>query len=262
MSLPELTNWDQTRMTLHHTLRVLLLARLVGVDPLPIGLRHSLRPTPKGVTTGKLNFGGELTFDYRAAKVTYFQDGTAIAEFDIQHYSQKTLAVALFEAIAGQGHQLEPDFTRAEDATPLILDSKMAVNYGEVQWAMFRALSHLKANFIGSQSPLVVWAHGFDLSTLWFPGGMDEHNDPHINFGFSPGTPDLGQPYVYFYVYPALEELPDHLPEIVTWHTAWSTPGGIIPYERFANVEDSESLIVNTLFDVYETVFGLLIGSV
>jgi hypothetical protein len=110
----------------------------------------------------------------------------------------------------------------------------------------------------GPQTPIILWPHGFDQSTLWFVDGMDEHKDPQINVGFSPGTSDVGQPYFYFYAWPVPDRLPEKLPDAIWWNTAWSTPGGVLTYEKFANESDPDAFVTHVLDEVYQTASAML----
>ena len=87
---------------------------------------------------------------------------------------------------------------------------------------------------------------------------MVESEDPQINFGFSPGTPDVGQPYFYFYAWPPPAGLQDRMPDIVDWHTGWHAPGGAIPYERFASAADPELLVLEALIEIYRVASEML----
>jgi len=252
MTLPTLYQWDNTRAALHKSLTPLLLARIADLDPLPNALRHSLIPASSGARSGQLNSGGEMLFDYTDRRIRYMRNDDLVFAIEVEGHSQRSLTEAVCRGLEDVGISLDIDLSKAEDETPLTFSADHAAAYAALQWRMYRALAILKARFYGSQTPLVLWPHGFDLSTLWFADGMDEHGDSHINFGFSPGTPDVGQPYLYFYVWPVQERIISQLPDIVDWHTDWSTPGGLIPYDRFSNESDPESLIIDTLYQVYE----------
>ena len=108
----------------------------------------------------------------------------------------------MFDAFEQVVHKLDPDRKKVTETTPFQPDSDQAKTYAQVMWRMFGTLARLKAHMYGPQTPIALWPHGFDLSTIWFVDGMEERYDPHINFGFSPGTPDVGQPYFYFYAWP------------------------------------------------------------
>lgn len=258
MTLPELNDWDATRTALHQSMQVLRSTRLLGSKPLPNDLHYSAIPISNGATTGLLSFGGALQLNYRRAAIVYLKDGGEVFHIPLEGHNQTSLFDATFAAFARVGHNLEPNRSKITETTAFNLNPDTATHYAEIQWRMFMVLSVLKGRMLGGQTPVALWPHGFDLSTLWFVDGMNEHEDPHVNFGFSPGTPDIGQPYFYFYAWPVPEGLADKLPESITWHTAWSTPGGILRYDQFANNDTPEALPGNTLISVYNTVSALM----
>ena len=253
MSLPELSNWDDTKTALHQAMQVLRSARLLGVDPMPVELEYSTIPIPEGATTGKLSFGGELQLDYTQGAIVYVdKNGNEAFKFALNGHTQTSLFDTVFQAFADAGTPLEPSRSKITESTPFNLDLGQAQTYAQVQWQMYLILSAVKGRMLGPQTPVALWPHGFDLSTIWFAEGMDEHNDPQMNFGFSPGTPDIGQPYFYVYAFPLPEGFSDALPDIFNWNTSWSTPGGYIRYDQFATADDAEGVIANALISAYQ----------
>lgn len=258
MTLPDLSNWDDTRNALHQSLQVLRAARLLGVEPLPNELEYSTIPTPTGASTGPLNFGGELRLDFVQAAVIYARDGAEVFRVALDGHSQTSLFDAVFAEFERVGHRLMPDRKKITETVPFALDKTQAATYAGVMWRMYGILARVKAHFYGPQTPLVLWPHGFDLSTVWFVDGMDEHRDPQMNFGFSPGTPDIGQPYFYFYAWPVPGGLPDRLPPLINWNSDWSTPGGFIRYDQFAGHDDPDTLVMDALVGAYNVASGML----
>lgn len=260
MSLPKLQDWQDTKQILHDAIQIVLRARLINRDPMPNSLQYSTLPTHFGATSGELAFGGVLEFHYVSGDIVYRRNGDSIFAVDINGKSQTEAFEQVFEAFGEAGLDLEPTRDKITGLTPFELDLEQAFEYADVQWRMYTVLGMLKGRMVGGQTPIALWPHGFDLSTLWFPGKMDEHNEPHMNFGFSPGTPEVGQPYIYFYAYPLPEKLPDGLPDIVTWNTAWSTPGGVIEYDKFCDERQPEIALLDILTDIYNLV-APMIGS-
>ncbi|HLV36689.1 MAG TPA: DUF5996 family protein [Spirillospora sp.] len=261
MSLPAYADWKDAKPALHQAAQVLNVIRVASHDPLPNALRHSLRPIPSGATTDALNFGGTLTLNYTDGAIIYSEAGQETFRAALTGKSQTALFNTVLGGIQQAGHTLDPDRARITGTEPLNLDLTQAKLYAEVQWRMFQMLAIVKASLFGPQNPLVLWPHGFDLSLLWFVDGMEERADPHLNFGFSPGTPDVGQPYVYFYTYPALPALRDHLPDWVTWTTNWSAPGGYIKYDQFAHDSQPEHRLIDTLLGIYRAASEMLKAS-
>lgn len=258
MNLPTLTNWNDTKTALHQAFAPLLLAHLAAVEPLPNALRYGMYPTPFGATTFSLSTGGRLELDYLETEIRYIEDNKTIFTVPVEGHSQKSLTEAVFSELTSAGHPLRPDMSKSDSTTHLKINPAQAHAYAEVQWRMALVLARVKAHLTGFQTPVLVWGHGFDLSTLWFVDGSDDHNDAHINFGFSPGTPEVGQAYVYFYVFPAQNELENRIPDLFDWNTAWSTPGGVLRYDRFAHENDPESLVVDALLEVYRVASTML----
>lgn len=260
MPLPGLNEWHAMKDTLHQAAQVISQVRLTGVDALPNSMQYGVYPMPYGATTGKLKYGGTFHFDYGMGKYIYEKDGNEVFEVSLSGHSPKSAFKAVFDALAEQGQDLEPNWEKATSTNPIELNTDHAENYAEVQWWTHGVLARLKTWMFGPQSPIMLWSHGFDLSTLWFVEGMDEHNDPHINFGWSPGTPDVGQPYFYFYAYPQPDGLAEQLPADIHWHTEWATPGGLIKYEQFVGAEDPDEYVFNLLYAAYKSASTLLKG--
>jgi hypothetical protein len=258
MSLPKLQEWQRTKQVLHDALQIVLRASLIDRDPQPNDLQYSTVPTHFGATSGELTFGGVLELHYVSGDLVYRRDGEPVFAVDINGKSQTEVFDHVFKAFAEAGLDLDPTRDKITGLAPFVLDLDQASGYAALQWHMYMTLSMLKGRLYGPQTPVALWPHGFDLSTLWFPGAMDEQNEPHINFGFSPGTPDVGQPYVYFYTWPVPDQLPDGLPEMMTWNTAWSTPGGLLEYEKFRDERQPELVVVELLTDIYQLVAPLL----
>jgi hypothetical protein len=258
MTLPDLSNWDETRTALHQSMQTLRSTRLLGVDPMPNELEYSAIPIASGATTGPLSFGGELQLDFTRTAVIYERDGAETFAIGLQGYNQTSLFDAVFNAFGRVGQRLDPNRNKVTETKPFQPDIGQAKTYAEVMWRMFGTLARLKARMYGPQTPIALWPHGFDLSTIWFVDGMDERHNPHINFGFSPGTPDVGQPYFYFYAWPVPDGLDKQIPSLAEWHTEWGTPGGVIRYERFARESDPETVVADALVEAYRTASGLL----
>ncbi|PJF41706.1 MAG: hypothetical protein D6737_10495 [Chloroflexi bacterium] len=260
-SLPPLNNWESTRAALHQSLQPLRSTRLLGSEEQPNELHYSTWPTPYGATTGPLNFGGELKLDYGRGAVIYERDGAEVFGVTLQGKNQTSLFDAVFAEFEKAGHEFEPNRSKVTETTPYDFNPSLAKDYAEAQWRVYTAMARFKATVFGAQSPIVLWPHGFDLSTLWFPAGVDEHKDPQMNFGFSPGTPD--RPYLYFYAWPHPAELPEAeterppLPYNGQWVT-WSGPGAMFMYDDFVNEANPEEAITNALRAAYELVSPMM----
>jgi len=249
--LPALSNWEGTRTALHQALQVLRSTRLLGVGPLPNSLEYGTTPTAYGATTGPLKFGGELQLDFIRGAVIFRRDRADVFSVPLAGHNQTSLFDTVFGEFSKAGHNFQPDRGKITNSTLFSYDADAANTYTGMMWRMYTALARVRGRMFGWQSPVTLWPHGFDLSFLWFARGDEERSDPHLNFGFSPFTQDVGQPYVYFYAYPVVAGLENDVPAPMHWHTAWATPGGVLEYDKFAGASDPEGMVEDILLHVY-----------
>lgn len=261
MSLPALGNWDSTRSALRQGLRVVQAVRGSAIAPLPNALHYSLIPLPSGATSGPLPDGGELRLDYGATAIVYRRQEAEVFRVPLAGHDQPGLLDAVVSALAAAGAPADPAQDKIAGAGELVADGRKAAVYAEIQWRMHAVLARVKSHILGYQTPVALWPHGFDLSTLWFASGTDEGVDPHVNLGFSPGTPDIGEPYCYLYAWPAVDALATSLPPGMRWQKGWSTPGAVLPFDEFASAADPEGIAHDALSATFETAAHLLSGA-
>ena len=87
MTLPDLSNWDNTRTALHQSMQVIRSTRLLGVSPMPNELEYSTIPNTSGATTGSLSFGGELRLDFTRTAIIYERDHAEVFTLGLQGYN-------------------------------------------------------------------------------------------------------------------------------------------------------------------------------
>ena len=251
MPLPELLNWDNTRIALHQAAQVLGAIRKQAAPRQPLALHLTLRVTPAGVTTGPLDFGGELALDYGRAALIYRQDGDEVGQTALDGRSQAALADAALDLLRPAGVRLELpaiDF-KTELAPPV--DQEQAAAFAQAQYRLYTALARFRAGLFGALSPLALWSHNFDTAFLLLanPDMTDEHL--HAGFGFEPFTPDLPRPYVYAYIRPTPAGLAGApLPPPARWHTTGWT-GVVIGYDELAGQADPEHTLETALAGVW-----------
>ncbi|HUN05666.1 MAG TPA: DUF5996 family protein [Aggregatilineales bacterium] len=252
--LPALTNWDSTRMTLHQAAQVLGAIREFQATPQSNYHHLPLMVTPNGLRSGPLPVGGELVLDFNRAHITYTCPADTCSTIPLSGHTQTSLAAAVLEAMAKTGHPAEPSPASFNGTHPLVIDRIQASDYASALYRVFTALARVRARLNGSQTALVVWPHGFDLSGLWFQRGFDEAADPHINIGFSPGSPGIDRPYVYLYAWPQPPGWTTlSLPELAHWHQQnWT--GVVIPYDSLAPLPNPEAKLEDLLETVMKAV--------
>lgn len=257
MTLPTLTAWENTRAGLHHAAQTLGAIRKLAAPPLPNYAHLGLFVTPYGLTTGPLPFG-HLSLDF-IQRVVRCHIGPNTHNIALAGHTQITLLDRVLETLNHAGHPLSPDRSKISNDTLFAIDEAQSAAYAQALFAVFTAIARFRARLLGALSPMIVWPHGFDLSFLWFPGpSMDEQKDPHMNFGFSPGSPGIDHPYIYAYVWP----LPDHLTQLplpapAHWHTqGWI--GVVLSYNEIITSADPAGQIETILDTVYRAISGLM----
>ncbi|MCB9453953.1 MAG: hypothetical protein H6672_21175 [Anaerolineaceae bacterium] len=259
MPLPALSNWTQTRVGLHQTAQVIGAINRTVAEPLPNWLHLTLRVIPEGLITRPLPFGGELVLDFAQRAIRY--TGDPAVTVPLAGHTQVGLADALLAALANAGHPLSPDRSKLTGNTPLTVDAQTAEDYAWVLHRVYSGLARFHAGRYGWMSAAGVWPHGFDLSFLWFPKGNSEEHDPHLNYGFSPGSPGFDRPYFYAYAHPLPEGLLETpLPPLARWYTG-SWTGVVVNYDDLVGESDIEGTIERTFAAIHAAVVPLLVAS-
>jgi len=261
VKLPKLENWVKTRDSLRLALEPLRSARLEGTSELPNALHHALFPHFAGARTGPLSFGGELFLDYTTQKIVFRQNEKKVFEVPLAGYSQKYLFQQTAEEFKKLNINISPYKDKVESGEELDINPEHAEKYAQLQFRVFNAMARARGHFFGVQTPISIWPHGFDLSTVWFPGGADESRDPHMNFGFSPGYAGIDEPYLYFYAWPVPQGLLEtELPMGGFWYKDWATPTAVILLSSFAGSENPDREITKIFLDSYWEVSPKLSG--
>lgn len=259
MTLPPLNQWDSTRAGLHRAAQVVAAVRVAVSPPLPNALRHSLYPVRRGLTTGPLPLGGELLLDFGARAVFYMRPALPHYEIPAHGDSQTSLAERLLRALAQAGHSVALDSAHLDDSAPLEIDAGQAADYAAALYTVFTAAARFRARLFGPQSPVVVWPHNFDLSTLWFAGaGSDENRHQHLAFGFAPASQGFARPYLYAYARPHTPDLSAlALPAPAYVHDdGWT--GVVVDYDDLVGLAEPDQAVEALYADIYRALLPLV----
>ncbi len=260
MSLPALQNWDATRQALHLAAQVVGGIKKVSVQPLPNYAHLGLYIVKDGLTTGRLADGGELRLNLSQSSIVYTCPEGDVSTVALQGHTQASLTGAVLKAMNDAGHPAtHVDTTHIADQSPLFVDAPTAANYQQALYSIYTAISRFRARLIGSMSPVIIFPHGFDASFLWFARGSEERSDPHLNFGFSPGSAGFPRPYIYSYASPLPAGYFDvKLPAPARFvRDPWK--GIVIDYDQLANETDHESMLEQALVEIQAAVAPLLV---
>jgi hypothetical protein len=260
MALPALANWDSTRVGLHQAAQVVGAIRRVDAAPLPNWLQLALEVVPDGVTSGELapSIGGELVLNFAQQAIIYTCPADKVYTIPLEGHTQVLLLDAVLAAMDEAGHPVQPDRSKITGQEQLNVHPEASREYNQVLYSIYTGIARFRGRLFGGMSRMVVWPHGFDLSFLWFPQGLDESKDPHMNFGFSPGSPGFPRPYIYAYAHPIPEGMFDvKLPAPARWTTE-SWKGVVIDYDALAADINPEWKLEQMLLEIHSAISQLM----
>ncbi|MCY4145686.1 MAG: DUF5996 family protein [Chloroflexi bacterium] len=202
MPLPALRNWDDTRAALHQVALVLSAVRVAAGDKLPNDRQFSLHVTRSGFSTGELPIGAALSFDCSALQLLCAGESQHAFTLDLRGETPQSLLRALQDKLSRGGASIAPSAKQLAAELALTIAPQQANDYIRILNGFAAVLASVREQLGGSATPVVLWAHHFDLGFAWFPGGgADERRDAHVACGFAPSSPGLPRPYLYAYAW-------------------------------------------------------------
>lgn len=281
MTLP---GFDATAMPtlqgLHRGALLLKAVQYLTQSPQPAYLDVALHMLPEGPASGHLPAGGRVWLDVGAGCLIYGTANGTSSALPLAGRSQAAVCDALFDRLAkqelvdilpaGGGIQARvmtalhasgrpvPPRAQLLDETIITIDPQVAQDYHQALDAVFTGLARFRAHLLGTLTPIVLWPHHFDLSTLWFPGKTIDNHAPHLNFGFAPFSAGIDEPYVYAYAYPYPAHYdPPAMPTGARWHTTGWT-GAVLPYAAIAAQANPTTFIETACQTLYAGLRPLL----
>ncbi|MEZ4671896.1 MAG: DUF5996 family protein [Anaerolineae bacterium] len=258
MTLPALANWEPTRTALHQAAQVVGGVRKVSVPALPNYAHLGLYVTAKGVTSGRLADGGIIDLNFAERALVYTCPEASVNPIPLDGHTQQSLADALLKTMADADHPSTIDRTKITGQTPLNPHPDAAAEYQAALHSVYSAIARFRGRLLGGLSPMIVWPHGFDLSTLWFAKGFEEQRDPHMNVGFSPGSAGFPRPYIYVYASPLPDAFFDvRLPQGARF-TRETWKGIVIDYDFLREQANHELVLEGMLTDIFAALAPLM----
>ncbi len=200
--LPALHNWDTTRAALHQVALVLSAFRVAAGATLPNDRQFSLRLSSSGFSSGALPMGFTLSFDCSALQVLCVRDWQKALTLGLPGHTSQTLLRSLQMGLRRRGITIDASAKHLAAELPLRINPQLACDYIRSLNNLAAVLTSVREKLGGSTTPVVLWAHHFDLGFVWFPaGGSDERRDAQVACGFAPSSPGLPRPYIYAYAW-------------------------------------------------------------
>jgi hypothetical protein len=244
MKLPSLTHWEDTRSNLHRAAEVVGAFKKALAAQQINALHLSLFVMQEGLTTGRLPKGDAIALNFVSRAVEYHPVQGEKSTIPLEGQTPARIAEALTRHVSQEQGNVNLLLRLPEDVTtPFTTDPALAADYARALYTIYTGLARFRARLLGTMTPIVVWPHGFDLSFLWFRGSdPDEHSQPHMNFGFSPGSEGFPRPYLYAYAYPTPDGLLSRpLPSPARWFDGrWK--GAVVDYDNLTSDEPDQEV--------------------
>ncbi|MCB9136079.1 MAG: hypothetical protein H6636_11670 [Anaerolineales bacterium] len=246
--LPQFTDWNATKETLH------AYSKVIGVIPRAHAVFHpkwwhiSLKIVPDGLVTDNMPLPGGEVFSLKmnlTAHTILLQtsQGDAHTWPMTAGLTANELAEKIIGSVADLGLKGEYARQKFENADPRPYNPTHAETYFSVLVNVKKAFCQHRTSLPGEVGPIQLWPHGFDLSFEWFGTRYietEEHGQKstfpsQINLGFSPGEPSHPAPYFYSNPFPfeTNQLLSYSLPHGARWFTS-SWQGSLLEYSLLA----------------------------
>lgn len=269
-TFPPLTDWADTRATIHHYSKLLGLLKRARTAKHPRWWHIGLRVHPLGLTTTRLPVarGGdplgetyEVVLNLRDSQLHLHTPARDVVMPLFAGQTTRAFADGVLSRLGELGlSDLIDDAVREqiEDDVPRSFQPDKAAAYHRALLNTHAVFAAFRDQVDGEFSPINFWTHHADLSMEWFgmrtlhheeDGVMQEFRS-QIGFGFAPG--DESHPEAYYYLNPwpfedAFTAAP--LPAPATWYTA-SWQGALLPYSALAG-SDGATTLLDTMYAVY-----------
>jgi hypothetical protein len=282
MSYPNYQSWALTAHGLHKGAQLLGAVQRLTQPPLPAYQELGLQVQKEGFVTGVLPAGSRLLLDLTSGSLVLTASSGRKSSYPLNGRTQAEAFTELFGAlasnelapilpagsdlfervsngIAARGKRYQPPqrATLVEESV-MTVDLQAARDYLELVQQIYTGTARFLAHLSGMRTSLIVWPHGFDLSSLSFMGSEIDESQPHMNFGFSPFSAGMNYAYLYAYAHPYPQRFePPPLPKGARWNSAGWT-GMLLPYEELVGEDDLARAVENSFTVVYKGLRSLL----
>lgn len=227
-----LSDWIETRDTLHLWLQIVGKIRLACTPPLNHTWHTTLYLTARGLTTTPIPYGTgtfQIDFDFVDHRLLVTTNGPdagglrlepkSVAAF-YRELMQELERLRIAVRIAARPNELPDPIVRfGEDEAHAAYDAGAVERFWRILVQADRVMKLFRSRFIGKCSPVHLFWGAMDLAVTRFsgrkapehPGGIpnlpdrvtrDAYSHEVISCGFWAGTPPVDYPAFYAYAYP------------------------------------------------------------
>jgi hypothetical protein len=279
-ALPELplTEWEETKNTLHLWAQVVGKIRMASVPPRNHWWHVTLYVDVRGLTTRRLHSPGGLTFEIRfdfvdhrlvvstsdgAVESFELVDGLSVARFDEQvHATLARLGVDVGIRETPFGVAMTTPFP--DDQEHATYDRGAVERFWRILDWTDEVFEEFAGWFCGKTSPVQLFWHSLDLAVTRFGGRAPAMPDADpvtreaythevVSFGFWGGDQNVREPTYYSYTAPeppGLRESPLS-PQGAFWSEQPTGSLALLPYETVRTAADPRAMLLAFLESAY-----------
>jgi hypothetical protein len=281
-ALPELplTEWEETKNTLHLWAQVVGKIRMASVPPRNHWWHVTLYVDVRGLTTRRLHSPGGLTFEFRFDFVDHslvvetsggalesfdLVDGLSVAEFDERlHSTLARLGIDVAIQEAPFGVPMTTPFR--EDREHASYDPGAVERFWRILDWSDSVFEEFAGWYCGKTSPVQLFWHSLDLAVTRFGGReapampsadrvtREAYSHEVISFGFWAGDDNVREPTYYSYTAPEPDGLRERplRPEAATWGEQGQSSLAVLPYDSVRTSDDPRATLLDFLETAYE----------
>ncbi len=277
-SLP-LTEWEETKNTLHLYLQIAGKIRLKLMPRKNHWWHVTLYVTSRGITTGPMPYQGrtlELHFNFiehvleiisseGKTRQIPLHDGLSVAQFYQQVFS--ALGELNFKVkILAKPYDINSKISFAEDFEHHHYNPEQVQNYWYALAQIDQIFKEFSGRFYGKTCPVQIYWHHFDLTFTRFSGKKvplnpeasmvekDAYSHEVISFGFWPGDDLVREPAFYSYTAPLPTGIDQEKlkPAAAKWVLSNNSPMAYLSYEDFRQQPDPKEALLAFLESAYQ----------
>ncbi|MBM2615896.1 hypothetical protein JIG36_10045 [Actinoplanes sp. LDG1-06] len=268
------SDWTDTRDTLHMWTQIVGKVRMAYAPPVNHWWHVTLYPGPRGLSTSAVPYGQgafDIEFDFIDHVLRVRVSDGRSREVTLEPKPVATFYGELLEALSSLGleprihavpNEVETAIPFAEDKTHCSYDGEAAQRFWKQLLQAQRVFERFRTEFVGKASPVHFFWGAMDLAYTRFsgrlapphPGGApncppevmaEGYSHELASFGFWPGGGEEGA--FYAYAYPE----PEGYAERNAAYYDQSLRECLLPYETVASSPDPESALLEFLRSTY-----------
>lgn len=253
-----LSEWKETRDTLHKYCRLVGAIREALSKPLPNALHTNLVLSKKGFSTSKI-FKDDNSTDKLFAVILDVQKGRLRIESNYREPLSIALTGQSLNALCDETCSLltdigiKPPLERPSflEGTRGQFDSKQVKTYWKAVSSTKRVLKKIKAELGKETGPIQLHVDNLTLSLTWY--SKDIYSSPlveQLELGYSTGDNRFPEAYFFISSFPDVRALKKIIPDESRYLFAQDESKMILPYSEITGTKNSEK----KLLDFYRSV--------